>query len=55
MGSVLVGRPGAPDLVRLQGFLARNGYPHTMLDASAVGEGRAVLAQNALGLQSDQG
>jgi thioredoxin reductase (NADPH) len=27
VGSVLVGRPGAPDLVRLQGFLARNGYP----------------------------
>src|ERR1700733_3343460 len=26
-GSVLVGIPGAPDLVRLQGFLARNGYP----------------------------
>ena len=25
-GSVLVGRPGTADLVRLQGFLARNGY-----------------------------
>ena len=32
-GSVLVGRPGAPDLVRLQGFLARNGYPYRVLDA----------------------
>ena len=26
-GSILIGRPEAPDLVRLQGFLARNGYP----------------------------
>ena len=34
-GSVLVGRPDATDLVRLQGFLARNGYPYTVLDASA--------------------
>ena len=42
-GSVLVGRPDAPDLVRLQGFLARNGYPHTVLDATDPDEGRAVL------------
>ncbi len=42
-GSVLVGRPGAPDLVRLQGFLAGNGYPYTVLDASADEEGRAVV------------
>jgi len=42
-GSVLIGRPGAPDLVRLQGFLARNGYPHTVLDAAADEEGRAVV------------
>jgi thioredoxin reductase (NADPH) len=42
-GSVLVGRPGAPDLVRLQGFLARNGYPYSVLDASADEEGRAVV------------
>ena len=41
-GSVLVGRPDAPDLVRLQGFLARNGYPHTVLDATNDTEGRAV-------------
>ena len=42
-GSVLVGRPGAADLVRLQGFLARNGYPYTVLDESAAGEGRAIV------------
>jgi thioredoxin reductase (NADPH) len=51
-GSVLVGRPGAPDLVRLQGFLARNGYPYTVLDASADGEGRAVVER--FGLQPDE-
>ena len=41
-GSILLGRPEAPDLVRLQGFLARNGYPCTVLDALADQEGRAV-------------
>ena len=34
VGSVLVGEPGRPDLTRLQGFLARNGYPCTVLDAA---------------------
>ena len=34
-GSVLVGRPAPPDLVRLQDFLARNGYPCTVLDAAS--------------------
>src|SRR6186997_475209 len=41
-GSILLGRSDAPDLVRLQGFLARNGYPCTVLDALADEEGRAV-------------
>src|SRR6478752_867049 len=41
-GSVLVGTPGAPDLTRLEGFLGRNGYPHTVLDASE-GDGRAMV------------
>ena len=42
-GSVLVGTPGASELVRLQGFLGRNGYPHTVLDASNDPDGRAVV------------
>jgi thioredoxin reductase (NADPH) len=42
-GSVLVGRPGSADLVRLEGFLSRNGYPYTVLDASADEEARAVI------------
>ena len=52
VGSVLVGRPGSPDLVRLQGFLARNGYPFTMLDASVEGEGRCVVER--LGVQPEE-
>ena len=51
-GSVLVGRPGTPDLVRLQGFLARNGYPYTVLDASSDEGGRAVVER--FGVQPDE-
>ena len=50
-GSVLVGRRDMPDLVRLQGFLGRNGYPHTVLDATTEGEGQAVIER--LGVQPD--
>ncbi len=42
-GSVLVGNQGSPDLVRLQGFLGRNGYPHTVLDAANDPDGRAII------------
>ena len=42
-GSVLVGNPGSPDAIRLQGFLGRNGYPYTILDASNDEEGRALV------------
>ena len=35
VGSVLVGSANDPDLVRLQGFLTRNGYPQTVLDPGA--------------------
>jgi len=55
-GSVLVGRPGSPDLVRLQGFLTRNGYPHTVLDAddptnSTIG-GRELIRR--FGVQAEE-
>jgi thioredoxin reductase (NADPH) len=43
VGSVLVGIPGTPELVRLQGFLSRNGYPYTVLDATHDADGRAVV------------
>ena len=42
-GSVLIGRPGSGNLVRLQGFLTRNGYPLTVLDATVEGEGRELV------------
>ena len=48
-GSVLVGVPGNPDLVRLQGFLTRNGYPHLVLDVSSDEGGRALVER--LGVQ----
>ena len=51
-GSVLVGRTGEPDLVRLQGFLARNGYPYAVLDAAADEEGRALVER--LGVRPDE-
>ena len=48
-GSVLVGRPGSPDLVRLQGFLTRNGYPNAVLDAVDTADGRDSIER--LGVQ----
>jgi thioredoxin reductase (NADPH) len=46
-GSVLVGRPDDPDLVRLQGFLTRNGYPNSIVDAGTQ-EGRELLDKLAV-------
>src|SRR6476646_210586 len=40
--------PGSPDLIRLQGFLGRNGYPYTVLDASNDAEGRAVVERSGV-------
>ena len=51
-GSVLVGRPGSPDLVRLQDFLTRNGYPHTVLNADDPADGRDLVGR--LGVQPDE-
>src|ERR1700724_4337926 len=31
-GPILIGAESSPDVVRLQGFLARNAYPHQLLD-----------------------
>ncbi|HLY54515.1 MAG TPA: FAD-dependent oxidoreductase, partial [Stellaceae bacterium] len=50
-GSVLIGRRDAPELVRLQGFLTRNGYPVTVLDASDDAEGREIVER--LGVRGD--
>ena len=52
VGSLLIGRPGSPDLVRLEGFLSRNGYPYTVLDAASDEEARAAVER--FGVQPDE-
>jgi thioredoxin reductase (NADPH) len=42
-GSLLIGHPNSPDLLRIQGFLARAGYPYTVLDVEADEEARAAV------------
>jgi len=42
VGCVLVGRPGMPDISRLEVFLRRNAYPYTVLDANQ-DDGRAIV------------
>jgi thioredoxin reductase (NADPH) len=42
-GSTLIGTPGTPDLVRIEGFLGRNGYPYTVLDPAEDLEAKALL------------
>ena len=51
-GSILVGHPGDANLRSLQGFLTRNGYPNTLLDADSDAEGRAVVER--LGVHPDE-
>ena len=51
-GSVLIGRPGSPEIVRLEGFLTRNGYPTTMLDAAVGREGRDLVER--FGVRDDE-
>ncbi|PBJ82088.1 thioredoxin reductase [Lysobacteraceae bacterium NML93-0399] len=49
-GSVLVGLSDDAHLTGLQGFLTRNGYPNTLVDAQS-GEGREIVER--FGLQAD--
>ena len=51
-GSILIGAAGHPDVVRLEGFLSRNAYPHTRLDALGDGEGHAIVER--LGVAADE-
>jgi thioredoxin reductase (NADPH) len=48
-GPVLIGDESSPDMVRLQGFLARNGYPHQVLDPAADPDAKAVVERYAPG------
>ena len=44
-GAVLVGSPRSADLVRLQGFLARNAFPNHVLDPAETEEGSDLIAR----------
>jgi thioredoxin reductase (NADPH) len=46
-GPVLIGDPDASDVVRLQGFLTRNGYPHHLLDPASDKDAAEVIARHA--------
>jgi thioredoxin reductase (NADPH) len=51
-GTILIGVPGSPDIVRLQGFLTRSGYPNLVLDAASDSEGHAMV--DRLGVLPDE-
>ncbi|WP_375460080.1 FAD-dependent oxidoreductase [uncultured Enterovirga sp.] len=51
-GSVLIGPVEHRDLVRLQGFLTRNGYPVTVLDSDDDAEGRELVER--FGVRTDE-
>ena len=46
-GPVLIGAENSPDVVRLQGFLARNAYPHQLLDPAQDLEAAKLVEQYA--------
>jgi thioredoxin reductase (NADPH) len=44
-GPVLIGPPGASGVIRLQGFLTRNGYPHHLLDPARDHDAAELIAR----------
>src|SRR5258707_2011369 len=46
-GPVLIGPESSPDMVRLQGFLARNAYPHQLLDPAQDEDAAKLIQQYA--------
>src|SRR3984957_10172302 len=48
-GPVLIGDESSPDIVRLQGFLARNGYPQQLLDPASDPEAKTLVERYAPG------
>jgi thioredoxin reductase (NADPH) len=47
-GPVLIGSAGSADMVRLQGFLTRNGCPHTMLNPETDQDAAALIKLHSL-------
>jgi thioredoxin reductase (NADPH) len=46
-GPVLIGPATNPDVIRLQGFLARNGYPHQLVDPEEDEDAKALIERYA--------
>jgi thioredoxin reductase (NADPH) len=46
-GPVLIGPATSPDVIRLQGFLARNGYPHQLVDPDEDEDAKALIERYA--------
>jgi thioredoxin reductase (NADPH) len=46
-GAVLIGSAGSADMIRLDGFLTRNGYPHHFLDPARDLEAKEVIGRYA--------
>src|SRR6201747_1796751 len=46
-GPVLIGPASSPDVIRLQGFLARNAYPHQLLDPAKDDDAARLVQQYA--------
>jgi len=50
-GPVLIGAPTSADMIRLQGFLSRNGYPHHLLDPESNPEAGCLISRHSAGEQ----
>ena len=46
-GPILIGPDSSPDVIRLQGFLARNAYPHQLLDPTQDEDAAKLVQQYA--------
>jgi len=46
-GVVLIGSPASADVIRLEGFLTRNGYPHHLLDPATEQEAKEAISRYA--------
>jgi thioredoxin reductase (NADPH) len=51
-GTILIGDPDSAEVIRLQGFLTRAGYPNLVLSAVGDAEGHALVER--LGVQPDE-
>ena len=47
-GTILIGTPGSPDMMRLQDFLARSGLPNLVLDVRSDEEARALVERTGV-------